>query len=74
MAIKDVVDFVTYKERLDNAEASMMLAYLDYKDNNGSEDAGEFWRDFEKKREEWREIRDEVKTEEELENKDASED
>ena len=70
MTIKTVLDFVTYKERLEHAAASMMLAYLDYKDNNGSEDAGEFWRDFDRKRNEYQAIRDEVKTEEELESKD----
>lgn len=61
MAINNVVDFVTYKKRLEDAEASMQLAYLDYKDNTGNDDVDWFWNDFEKKREIWRAIRDEVK-------------
>jgi hypothetical protein len=72
MPIKNVLDFVTYKERLKHAEDSMMLAYYDYLDNTGNSDAREFWRDFEKARGEWQAIRDEVKEDESTENKDDS--
>jgi len=68
MTIKTVLDFVTYKERLENAAASMTLAYYDYMDNNGSSDADWFWNDFQTKRKAYKELLDEVKTEEELKN------
>lgn len=35
----------------------MMLAYIDYKDNIGSNEAEEFWADFERKRENYRRIK-----------------
>lgn len=61
MSINNVLDFVTYKERLRDAEAAMVLANYDYGDNSGSADADWFWQEFEKRRDEYRAIRDEVK-------------
>jgi hypothetical protein len=58
--VQDVLDFVTYKERLKYAEASMMLAYMDFTENNGSDDRDWYWQNFETKRNEYRAIRDEV--------------
>jgi hypothetical protein len=61
MSIDNVVDFITYKERLKDAEAAMVLANYDYEDNAGSNDAEWFWQNFEEKRNAYRAVRDEVK-------------
>jgi hypothetical protein len=56
----DVLKFVTYKERLKNAEAEMVLMYYDYQDNSGSNDSDWFWRRFEDARNQYRAIKNEV--------------
>lgn len=61
MAIDNVLDFVTYKERLKEAESNMILMYHDYQDNAGSNNSDWFWRRFEDARNTYRKVRDEVK-------------
>ena len=56
----DVLKFVTYKERLEEAEGKMVLAYFDYKENTGSDDVDWFWNDFQDKRKAYVAIKDEV--------------
>lgn len=53
----EVLDFVTSKEKLKDAEGNMVLAYYDYQDNSGSEDRDHFWRDFEEKRNIYRRLK-----------------
>ena len=60
----DVLKFVTYKERLKEAEGKMMMAYLDYQENTGSEYAREFWNDFEEARNAYRAVKNEVQQDE----------
>lgn len=68
-----VLDFVTYEERLNEAAARMTLAYYDYKDNNGSEDAYIFWRDFENARDAYIAIKEEFGEPVERKNKKVEE-
>ena len=59
MEKNEVLEFVTQKQRLDDAAGLMMLKYYDYTDNTGSEYAREFWNDFEDARNAYRKVRDE---------------
>ena len=47
---------ITHPE-LKEAAADMMLASIDYDDNNGSSDAATFWNIFERKREWYRKVK-----------------
>lgn len=47
---------ITHPELID-AAAEMMLASIDYDDNNGSSDAPEFWAEFECKRNSYRKVK-----------------
>ena len=59
---QDVLDFVTYKERLKKAEFEMWFANLNYEENSGSSEWGpHYWHKFEEARNHYRKVRDEVK-------------
>jgi hypothetical protein len=58
---QDVLDFVTYKERLKAAEFEMVFANLNYEENSGSSEWGpHYWQKFEEARNHYRAVRDEV--------------